>query len=459
MVRRSLTACLFLLLAGCAHHGPAPTVLPAKPAITTSAVNLAKPGIGKTAPAQRISVPGERFTRADPAKPLNPTLIVTTQVANADLFFATMVGFGTPYRQATRLYRGQRAFILPFVENYAVASDGRTDLTFELNLLKADRSKDGPAVSGVLWQDKVASPRQLLFTSTTINYYAEPSDPLGECLLTARIHDQLGGDDVTLTHTLVIEDYKPPVLPADFNGETWLQTYYLNPDPALALPALGALFNKLTANRRTSALPTILGFYEQLLNDNAWLLPAFFTRLATADPDEAYALSVVLGFRFRAVTDAPVGCTPEIWSRLEPFRTHTWIDPDGALADPTQLDCLWGRFFASGLYAPVFRVTEPLAAFADLGATDRYTAAHPPGKDADDSEKADQAVLPPELGREQMLRAALWSLGNNAKIHNLVRAYLDITVRTGKVTEGRRALIARILQPDPEKPAAAPAAK
>ncbi|AKC83599.1 hypothetical protein IMCC26134_13915 [Verrucomicrobia bacterium IMCC26134] len=457
MLRRLPTACLFFLLAGCAHQSPAPVALSSIPANTAPAVNLAGPA--KPSPVQRISVPGERFTRADPDKPFKPTLIVTTQVANADLFFATMVGFGPPYRQATRLYRGQRAFILPFAENYAVASDGRTDLTFELNLLKADHSKDGPALSGVLWQDKVTSPHQLLFTSTTINYYAEPSDPLGECVLTARIHDQLGGDDITLTHAVVIEDYKPPVLPADFNAESWLQTYYLNPDPALALPALGALFDKLTANRRTSALPTILGFYDQLLNDNPWLLTAFFARLAFADPNEAYALSVVLGFRFRATTDAPAGCTPEIWRRLETFRTHAWIDPDSTLTDPTQLDCLWGRFFASGFYAPVYKLTEPLAAFADLGATDRYTADHPAAQGTDDSDPAGQAALPAEIGREQMLRASLWSLGNNAKIHPLVRAYLDLIIRTGKVAEGPRALLVRILQPDPETTSASPAAR
>lgn len=457
MPRRILTACLLLTLAGCAHRvaqEPASTSSEPQPAASLNPAATAPAPSATTTPVARVTVPGESFTRADPAKPLAPSLVVTTQVAYSDLFYASLLGVGPGFRQVKTLYRGQRAFVLPFAVNYAVASDGRTDLTFELSLLKANGAADGTPLHGVLYQGKVADPRQLFLPATLINYYAEPADPLGLCRLTARIHDHLGGDDLTLTETIVLADYTPPPLPAGLEVEPWLQGYYQSPAPELALPALAALFDQLTTARRNTALPTIIGFYDQVLNDNPWLLPAFTARLAAAEPNEAYALSVVLGFHLRNATQAPAGCTPEAFERIESFRTYAWTNPDAAITEADQINCLWGRFFASGLYAPVSRLLEPLDAYADLGATARFNAAQAsaPAADAAAVAPTETTETPPAVFREQLLRGALWSLGDNAKRHPLVRAYLDLTLRNGKLAEMPRTLISRFLTPPAETP-------
>jgi hypothetical protein len=460
MLRRLLTACLLFALAGCAHRveqAPAATLSEPKPAASPDpAAPAMAPGATST-PVTRITVPGEAFTRADPTKPLAPSLVVTTQVAHSDLFYASLLGVGPGFHQVKTLYRGQRAYVLPFAVNYAVASDGRTDLTFELSLLKANGSADGAPLHGVLFQGKVTDPRQLFLPATLVNYYAEPGDPLGTCRLTARIQDHLGGDDITLSESFVIADYTPPSLPAGLEVEPWLQTYYQNPAPELALPALAALFEQLTTSRRNTALPTIIGFYDQVLNDNPWLLPAFTTRLAAAEPNEAYALSVVLGFHLRNATQAPSGCTPETWARLESFRTYPWTNPDAAITEADQINCLWGRFFASGLYAPVSRLLEPLDAYADLGATARFNAAQASTPAADNDAAVGPAVTtetPPAVFREQLLRGALWSLGDNAKRHPLVRAYLELTLLNGKLAEMPRTLLSRFLAPPAESQSA-----
>lgn len=453
MPRRLFTACLLLVSAGCAHRVTQAPVAPSEPK-TVASLNPAAPAPAPSVtitPVARVTVPGEAFTRADPAKPFAPSLVVTTQVAHLDLFYASLLGVGPGFRQVKTLYRGQRAYILPFAINYAVASDGSTDLTFELSLLKANGSADGTPLHGVLYQGKVAGPRQLFLPATLINYYAEPADPLGSCRLTARIHDHLGGDDLTLTETIVLVDYTPPPLPAGIEVEPWLQGYYQNPSPELALPALAALFDQLTIARRNTALPTIIGFYDQVLNDNPWLLPAFTARLAAAETNEAYALSVILGFHLRNAVKPPAGCAPDAWERIESFRTYTWTNPDAPITEVDQINCLWGRFFASGLYAPVSRLLEPLNAFADLGATERFNAAQAIAFAADPAiSPTESTETPPAVFREQLLHSALLALGENAKRHPLVRAYLDLTLRNGKLAEMPRTLISRFLIPPAE---------
>jgi len=444
---RSLLASLALLglASGCAHRSSpsAASALASRP--STSAHESDLP------PATRRSVPGTPFTRARPTEPFAPILVVTTQVAHDDLFLHVLGGTGARYQPVTRFYRGQRVFILPFASNYAVDALENADLTFEITIHKPDGTLDGEPLSASLWQGVVSAPDLILYPATTVNFHAEPTDPLGDYRLVVRIHDHLGGTVREHTQTLTLVDYAPPPLPADFAPEPWFQSYYLAPSPELALPALPRFFEKLPADKRAGAIPPLLGFYDQILSDNRWLLPAFSARLdSTPDPDEAFALSLVLGFHLRSAAAPPPGVDEATWTRLADFRTHDWpSDPDAPLLQASQLDALWGRFFASARYATVQRLIEPLANTADLGAAERWRQSL--RLEADDNypiPDLDDPEIPAEIRREVLLRTALWSLRANARQHPLVRGYLEQTLRTGDLAPGARVLLERALRTD-----------
>lgn len=250
---------------------------------------------------------------------------------------------------------------------------------------------------------------------------------------------------------LRVETSRPPALAEGFDPQNWLTHYYLQPTPDLALPALRELHLQLPADKRPGALPPLLGFYDQVLRDNPRLLPAFAARLADADPDEAFLLSLVLGFHFRHASDAkPAELDDAAWDRLADFRAYDWpSDPDAPLTDITQLDALWGRFFAAGRYADLQTLLAPLAHHADLGAAERWQketrAAPVPGADLNGA----LADAPPEVKRDLLLRSTLWSLRSNAGQHPLVRTYLERTLASGELPAPAHELLNRILQPDP----------
>lgn len=448
--RLIFAAALLGLLAGCVHRpppgprvAPAPSPAPApRPALTHDAT---------PPPAARHSLPGTPFTRARADEPFAPQLVVTTQVAHDDLFLHVLAGSGPSYQPVARLYRGQRVFILPIARNYAFDALETADLTFVLIVRKPDGSVSGAPFSASLWQGNVSTPDLVLYPATTVSFYAEPSDPLGEYQLVARVHDHLGGDSIELTHTLLIEDYAPPALPADFQPEAWFHGYYLAPTPELALPALPRFFEKLPADKRAGAIPPLLGFYDQILRDNPWLLPAFGARLENAGPDEAFALSLVLGFHLRELSAPPPGLDPAPWARLADFRAHAWpSDPEAPLLQAAQLDALWGRFFASALYAPVRRILEPLSNTSDLGAAERWrkSLSALPDDEPYPLPDLDDPDTPVEIRREVLLRTALWSLRANARQHPLVRGYLEQTLRVGDLSPGARTLLERALRAD-----------
>ncbi len=452
--RLPLLLALLGMVAGCTHHpsatGPASALQgPARQASSRSA----------TGAITRLTPPGTAFTRLQPASPFAPRLVVTTQVAHGDLFPHAFGDTGPRYLPVKRLYRGQHAYLLPLAANYGVTADRRTDLTYELAIRKPDGSHDGDTFSAVLWQGSVGGPGLVLYPATTVAFHAEPQDPAGDYQVTVRVTDHLAGETSELTHAFTLADYASPALPADFDASLWFNSYYQQPAPEFALPALFPLFSRLPADQRAAALPSLLGFYDQILVDNPWLLPAFAARLATADPDAAYPLSLVLGHHLRAATEPPAGIDFATWSRLEDFRTHTWAaDSDAPLAQAAQLDALWGRFFASGLYAPVGRILDALAHHADLGATDRWqtlqTAAGQPIDLSPETlaspDLTDAPGAPPaEVRRDVLLRNALWSLRRNANQHPLVRSYLDWTLQAGGLPPPQKSLLDRILATEP----------
>lgn len=436
-----LAAALLAFLGGCAQaprHRTEAGLLPTL-AYTPPDSSVSRLGVA------RVTPPGTAFTRASPAKPFDPRLIATTQVAHGDLFAHAFDGSGPPLRSSSRLHRGQTAFLLPLASNYARDDAGRTDLTFELTIRKPDGTTDGPPATGVLWQEPVARPDLLLYPSTSISFWTEPNDPLGDYRIVARVHDHLAGETTELEHVFTVVSYAPPELPAGFDPVAWRETYYQIPRPELALAALPLCFNQLPADQRATAQPALLGFFDQLLADNPWLLSAFCTRLAGAPPDEAYALSLVLGFHLRGAESAPAGISFAAWVRLTDFRSHAWpADPDRTLEEPAQLDALWGRFLASGLYAPVARLLLPLGNLSDLGAADRPLPASAP--DAPTGELLGLSIASASaVQRDLLLRSALWSLRRYSRQHPLVRAYLDWTLRAGELPAAQKDLLKRVL--------------
>lgn len=430
----SLCSIVLGLLAGCSMPPGGETVLPVV-------------SLSSTSPLDKAPV---EFA---------PFLLVTSQVAHADIFLHAVNGVGPRYHPAARLYRGQRAFVLPFARGYALGPDGRTDLTFQVSIRKADGTPDGEPVDGVLWQDRVPNPEWVLLPASLITFWTEPTDPLGRYEFTAQVRDSVSGRERTLRQTVEIVDYETPALPAGFDPDRWFQNYYLSPTPELALPALAALFDRLPADRRENALPPLLGFYDQLLGDNEWLLPFFGRRLLTANSDEGFALSLVLAYHLRKSPVAPPVLPPGVWERLHDYAGYAWPgESSGELLRPAQLDDLWGRFYASGLYAPVERILRPLAHAADLGALARWQAAHAETEAMEvaplDPEDPD---LPAEVRRELVLRAALWSLMSNAGSHPLVEGYLRWSAISEAVDPSVRELLRRGFEAAPAEAAPSPA--
>ncbi|MFA6288617.1 MAG: hypothetical protein WC661_14630 [Opitutaceae bacterium] len=340
--------------------------------------------------------------RADPTKPLDITLGATVQYATHDFYSHTTDHTGPGLQGATRIFPGQSVELVVLAKNYALTSANETAVFYDLTITYPNGRSKTAGRNLRLSVGPVPDAGLLAFASQTASFSTDPGDPLGNYTFTVTARERIGGAPVTKSTSVQVVAYAEPALPADFDPNVWMVTYYLNPSPALALPALLKIADLLPLNN-TDAWPPILGFYEEVLKANPWLAPVFLERLKNANEADRTLLLFVLGYAWRKdPTYAGLSKGP-------------WPDADtGELNDPMQLGLLWGRFFATGAFAPLDRIASALHMHRFLGALDKLKAATP------------TATAPtPEVMKELVLKSAQWSLGRNARVHPLVRRYCE----------------------------------
>ncbi|HTJ79209.1 MAG TPA: hypothetical protein VL357_09450 [Rariglobus sp.] len=372
-------------------------------------------------------------SHAGPAKPLEITLVATIQYATHDFYAHTTDHTGPDFQGTSRLFPGQRVDLVVLAKNYALNPAGSASLVYDLAITYPDGRTQQAGHDLRLCVGPVPDSGLLAYASQTASFSTDPGDPPGNYTFTVTAHDRVaGGAPVAKTATLQAIPYAEPALPTDFNPSGWMASYYLNPSPALALPALFKIAAALPRDN-TDAWPPILGFYEEVLKANPWLAPVFKARLQNATPEDRTLLLFVLGYAWRH-DPAFAGLSKGPWPDVD----------DGVLDDPRQLDLLWGRFFATGAFAPINRIVSALRMHDALGALDRLKASNP---------KASSPT--PEVMRELVLKSAQWSLGRNARAHPLVYRYCEWILAQNDSDDAFKSLLSTVAPertPSAERP-------
>lgn len=372
----------------------------------------------------------------------------TIQYAADDFYYRSATAFTPRYSEQNRLYTGQAAHLIVTASNYALDHANKVNLTYALNIIDPRGVLHEGPLNIPLYQGQVPNPDLQLFPQDRIVFYAGQGDPAGEYTLQIILSDNVSGVQRELKQKLQVRPYQIPQLPADFNPVTWLEHYYLNPTPEFALPAL-ALFEPI-ATTPTAQVPTaiaapsatpyadapqrLLGFYEQILADNPWLLPHFITRYEHDKiADARYArspahtrerLKQILTIHSRRYSERPEQIPPHLWRELR----HADRKASGENSRPVTVakrEQLWGRFFASGAFVHISQLAATAADhhFLDADAAQaqarfaRLSERHGP-------EQALAELVPTLHPHTQALIHSLWSLHQRGQEHTLVRAYL-----------------------------------
>lgn len=366
------------------------------------------------------------------------TLVVTIQYAARDFFYRSPSLFPPVFSEVKEAVLSQTLSIIVFPGNYAISGKGNADLSCDTYIThpngKVDETLQAPIYNG-----KVENPTHIIFPKAVIKFLAKSTDEEGDYKIKVILKDNISGKSKTFERTISIKRYAIPPLPNDFPIEKWIQSYYQNPQPELAIPALRKIISSIPSDRYANAMPPILGFYDKILTDNSWLLPFFsseFKNTLEKDNDPMQLpLAAILGYHFRNTSEIPDDIDSIVWQAITPMRIQEWpsVAPNAELVNASQLDMLWGQFFASGAYAPIRKITSALILYPYIGEIEKY------------KESQEQATeIPENIIKELILQATAWSLKSNASDHRLILAYLyNISSSDNKFLDGNSIAILR----------------
>jgi hypothetical protein len=380
-----------------------------------------------------------------PARALDFAILPSVQYAHQEIWGHSPSQFAPQLAATNEITPGQRVDLLVLVTGYGVGADSKANVSYELVIHQPGSAPN--RLADPIWvaeNSQVTDPRAILFPKGIVRYRLDPGDPLGEYRFEVTVRDHQDSSSltksVTITVTSVEESFSPP---ADFDPVNFVPGYYQNPQPSLALAALAALGRTPLAERKADGLGAILGFYDQILADNPWLLPHFKKQLAMAtDPKERRLFAAVLAFAQREDRRFGTDLPRDARRALEAARAEPLPVPSPEPLAGGQLDVLWGRFFASGKYAPI----------ADLVAIVQAYEPHRGRLEAHKQQKTKAKTVPLEVRKDAVLGSALWSLGSNARQHRLVRAYVTEMAAANNLAPEMKPMLEAVLAWQPNAP-------
>lgn len=368
-------------------------------------------------------------------------LFPTIQYAHEDIWTKTPNGRGPVFALASQVVQGQVLHLVVVGALFATDAEKRAEVSYRISSVRPDGSPGAVTgslklVSGTVVED----PRMLRMGSELSAWKFEGSDPLGTWQLILEATDTVSGEtarDVRII-TLCGNELLQETLPTDTDQGRWLMTYYSRPAPHQLLAALKLIAEHPPAGakpRRDAENGVWLGFFEQVLADNPWLLPHAVARLEQSTGREQELLATSLAYAKRddrAFFETLSGKAREVFMR---HRIQNWPVPHAEPTTGTQLDVLWGRFFASGRFAPIRELVAALA----------Y---HPYRAAFEDFKKLETkpARVPVEVKKSAVFGAVVWSLDSNIQRDKVVRDYCEGILLRKELPEAEHGWLASILR-------------
>jgi hypothetical protein len=347
-------------------------------------------------------------------------VLPTIQYAHHDIWTKTPNGRGPANTGVGQVVRGQPVHILVFATRFATGPGQIAEVDYRLSFIRPDGSagfaKDGLRL---VPRGPVKEPRSVHKAIELATFVATQDDDLGTWRVVMAATDRVSGATVRReqSFTVVGDEVLEIPLPPETDQSRWFMRYHYKPVPHQLPAAIRLAAENPSAGakpREDAENGTWLGFFEQVLADNPWLLPHLLTQLDKANGRERAFLSTLLAFAKRDDSAFPDSLLDALRVSIKEHQLVRWPVPDKEPLQGAQLDVLWGRFFASGRYEPIRELVAVLAYFPHKDALAEYKKL-----------KKKPAKPPVECYKSAVFKAATWSLRSNMEQDKVVRDYCE----------------------------------
>lgn len=377
----------------------------------------------------------------EPPGSLRVMMLPSIQYAAGDIWTKTPNGRGPQFTAVGQVVRAQLVHIQVSAYGFALGADGQAEVNYHVSFIRPDGTAgNGTGTMKLIPRHAGGDPRNIHRAHEQVAFIAGPDDPLGTWQVVAEATDAISGTIIRVEQPLTVrgDELLQEPLPPGTDVGRWLMGYHNKPVPQQLLAAL----KDIAAHPAASAKPirdvengSWLGLFEQILTDNPWLLPHLVARLAEAQGRERELLATSLAYAKRDDISFFRTLPNPAREAFMPQRLQAWPTPTAEPLNGVQLDVLWGRFFASGRYAPLRELVAVLGYY--------------PYKDAlDEFRKLEKkpARPPVEVQKSIVFGAAAWSLRSNIQQDKVVRDYCEGMLLRKELPETLRPWLAGIFQ-------------
>lgn len=276
-------------------------------------------------------------------------VLPTIQYHFDDIWNRTPTGRQPRIAVATKLAPAQPVHVHVLATNFAADGEGTSRVNFSVRLFRPDGSVGYEQDNLVLVPTGAKMGRDLLAKAQDVAVMSiDKGDPMGKWRLTVEAQDRIGG--VSARDEVVLEvdaSHLAEALPEGKGAQGWMMAYHFNPRPQQLMAYLRDLTEHppwMGEQPELSAQGPLLGFFEQVLRDNPWLLPHLIADIPDEAPETQRRLAGLLAYAWRDDAEFAATLPAGLRAQVESFRGTVWPVP---AADPTnraQLDVWWGRF-------------------------------------------------------------------------------------------------------------------
>lgn len=349
----------------------------------------------------------------------NVTIKMTPAKAGVDPWQYSLSRNLQRIRTLDTVYKGQKYKAKVFFQNYNIGADGQIDLTYDLRIKDPlgnvyFEHKDIPGMRA-----SIEDSRMPILASKIVTIVHDPEDRLGQYTYEVTAHDKKSGSSVISSATIRLEEFDMDQgLQNEEEYHKWLQTYYIDPNPAIILPAYlnqaKMDFNSAFGSSEKKGVFIIeTTFFKTLFEDNEWLaakLAGAYDAASLHQKKKIIFMLQLLGYGGDSFFSQLENDMQAFAARFASFRL---VEPLGVPSEPEQIDMLWAQFFATGNIEPVRKIINALNYAEYRNLPSRYNLENVPSSEREN------------LIKGYIFQAAEWSLRSNSKQHSLIAQYTE----------------------------------
>ncbi len=350
------------------------------------------------------------ITLSGNATAIDGTIATSLDYGFFDKWYKT-AGESVPMLSTTQTVAKKQYYTLyTHIGNYATNADSMATIKMDLKVTSPSGKEYFSGKDLNALDRKIHNSSFVQLSSTNLRACFEEDDEPGIYTMTVTLHDINTNSSQELSTSITLTDFKRvEFLMADRDEvQHWLQKYYKDPNPLLAMEAFLFISNQELTQ---SAYYPFFSFFIEVFENNTFLIPELL-KIYETQPFEVRMnflnLLHYIGYDDPGFYSSLLPNEHEYAEYLKTYPNHF---TDTEITSPSHLDILWGKFFSSGNYEPILRLVKSL----------EYSEFLPYLEDTDRSDKSEETAQ--RIGKAIIYKAAKWSLDSNYGQHRLVEDY------------------------------------